>query len=893
MARRNRYIPALCVALGFLVPTFVPRARAVTACDESGANVKVLYVNLAVSGTGNQGGSWDDAFNETDALQDALDAAPSYLSTYDLVEIWVAAGTYKPTKLTAPSDSRSATFRMLDKVHLYGGFTSACTGAPLFHCIDCTQRLLNKCVDGDPNDYVNYTNKPCAENSECGPNGTCSYSVNITILSGDLDGDDGSPCDDDSECGSGNYCPGGTSDNTDRGRCVKNDNAYHVVTYDLDDIAYDPEDMHKRATLDGFVVQYGRADGATNPDHQGGGIQVRDWQTTPVPKKCLDDGPILKRNLVRYNFSEHHGAINDHAANTTIDNCSLIGNRTSETGATGAGLNVHSGSPKVTGCLFIRNRATETASEGGAVWTGHDDNQDGSCGADGNVNSAPEFEGCVFLENYANGSDAIPHPSGGGGIWNADGTHATLTTCTFIANIAQSGWGGGLYDKNNTVSATGCKFIGNVAGSGAGVYENGNNSEFEACLFEENQTSGGVGYGGALSLNGVTSTLLRDTCFSHNSGRAGGAIWKMGSGSLRVINSDFVGNAAENTAGGAGGVAGGAIAMDGSENDDFFSCSFLGNHSDSWGGGFWSHSTPCLIANSVFSENTANGSGGAIAATGGSLVVVNCSIVGNTADADATGGETGGGLSTFLIGIASAMNCVFSENEPEDVAGPGATVSHSYADVEYSGDGNIWYSSHGAPDFMRLVRSDCDGNGFGSPPCETMNGTCPTGQGPHGCDDYGDLRLQAESPCIDAGDDNAVEGDVHDVDGDTNENESAPDFDIEERTRDAGGDACVDMGAYEFASSTTDCCITDGDCTSGVCCNSACCASGICCNGTCCSSGVCCAGTCQACCSSGDCGSGKVCCNGVCRTGNCCSNSNCTSGFKRCCVNFVCTWCVD
>ena len=57
--------------------------------------------------------SWVTAFA---TVQKALDSV-SYGD-----EIWVAEGTYKPTKGTDPYDPRSVTFQLADGVTMYGGF---------------------------------------------------------------------------------------------------------------------------------------------------------------------------------------------------------------------------------------------------------------------------------------------------------------------------------------------------------------------------------------------------------------------------------------------------------------------------------------------------------------------------------------------------------------------------------------------------------------------------------------------------------------------------------------------------------------------------------------------------------------------------------------------------
>ena len=71
----------------------------------------IIYVNDDASGN-NDGTSWTDAFND---LQDALALAGN---CPNVTEIWVAAGTYKPTSGT----DRSISFSMVTGVAIYGGF---------------------------------------------------------------------------------------------------------------------------------------------------------------------------------------------------------------------------------------------------------------------------------------------------------------------------------------------------------------------------------------------------------------------------------------------------------------------------------------------------------------------------------------------------------------------------------------------------------------------------------------------------------------------------------------------------------------------------------------------------------------------------------------------------
>ncbi len=72
------------------------------------ANSATIHVKHDASGA-NNGSSWADAFT---SLQSALASA----SSGD--DVWVAAGTYKPTA----GSNRSISFEMLSNVEVYGGF---------------------------------------------------------------------------------------------------------------------------------------------------------------------------------------------------------------------------------------------------------------------------------------------------------------------------------------------------------------------------------------------------------------------------------------------------------------------------------------------------------------------------------------------------------------------------------------------------------------------------------------------------------------------------------------------------------------------------------------------------------------------------------------------------
>ena len=210
-----------------------------------------------------------------------------------------------------------------------------------------------------------------------------------TILSGDLLGDDG---------------PGFAS---------TGDNSRHVVTFEF-----------LVATLDGFTIEGGNAEGST-----GGGLY----------------GPLL-------------GA-------TLLQNCTFRGNQADGRG--GAAYLVPGDALLVRRCTFEGNRAGE---EGGAFWTS-------------SIDSPSTFENCRFVGNRARdaggglsalftnvvGCEFVGNSADGGtGGGALDGNVIALVNSTLWRNTARgaSVGGGGLLTYSAVV--TNCIMWGNLDGDGSG-----------------------------------------------------------------------------------------------------------------------------------------------------------------------------------------------------------------------------------------------------------------------------------------------------------------------------------------------------------------------------------------------------------------------------------------
>jgi hypothetical protein len=317
---------------------------------------------------------------------------------------------------------------------------------------------------------------------------------------------------------------------------------------------------------------------------------------------------------------------------------------------------------------------------------------------------------------------------GQGGGMNQTGT-LTAHGVRFVGNHTGGSFAGGLATDHSTggIDLDDCEFIGNDSSNAAGAlhiwYDQ---ASVTGCRFADNYAGS---FGGAVHVGFSTNVVFDDSLFIGNTSFSQGAALDDGFSPMTVRHSRFVDNHAGNM---------GAVIYAVGADVDFESCGFIGNDSASG-------------AAITLSD------GGA-----GASYINNCTYV---ADGSAS-------INALSVSVSSAPLSMTVENSifwnlgdagtPVQISNSGATLSvtHSLIHGGFTGTGNL--STY--PQFTNITGDD---------------GLLRT--------EDDDLSLDASSPAIDAGDDDALLTD--------------PDLDLLGQARfvdHVAGGAVIDMGAVEL-----------------------------------------------------------------------------------------------
>lgn len=250
-----------------------------------------IYVNVNAIGA-NNGTTWADAYTN---LETAL---TNYNSSK---QIWVAAGTYKPN-----GTARTSTFNLPSNLKMYGGFNGT----------ETTKEQRN-------------------------------YKTNLTVLSGDLSGNDNT--------------------NIVASETTRQDNCYHVITI---------RGNAKEIIVDGFTIKDGNANGPTLTTGtasaqfyhtRGGAIYVNTYAAND-DSKCTFKNCIIEKNAGSSAgvFSAYFaGGVNNQTYDANFISCTIKNNYSGGLGAMlYSGANAYSwyAKGKMINCLFHNNTNTSGAS---------------------------------------------------------------------------------------------------------------------------------------------------------------------------------------------------------------------------------------------------------------------------------------------------------------------------------------------------------------------------------------------------------------------------------------------------------------------------------------------------------------------------------------------------
>lgn len=261
------------------------------------------------------------------------------------------------------------------------------------------------------------------DESMANPSGTNDRSATFTMIQDvDLYGGFNGTEDDLSER---NWIENETILSGDIGSSSDTDNSYHVVTCSIG--------SSNTATLDGFQIVDGNADGNTYPQWIGAGLYLSSGN--PYIQNCkfmhcnatyggaIADWGYGQPQIVSCWFIENTatsrgGGVELQHSGAILRGCIFLGNTSASSGGGLYAIN-NASQPELYNCVFSGNTAV---SSGGAIR---------QAATDGDNEFAPVLYNCTLANNSAGGQ--------AGGIYNSGSTAITLNSCILWDNTDSSG----------------------------------------------------------------------------------------------------------------------------------------------------------------------------------------------------------------------------------------------------------------------------------------------------------------------------------------------------------------------------------------------------------------------------------------------------------------------
>jgi len=438
-------VALLCISLGWSA------VSAYSTTPQTQGNI--LYVKPGASGTCV---SWADACELQTALSTACEGD----------QIWVAAGTYKPTTGT----DRTATFQLKSGVAIYGGFAGTETSLAERDW-ETNLTTLSGDIGTEGNSYHVVTGN--------GVDGTAVLD-GFTIRDGRADFAD-------------IWHP-----NCDRGGGMYNNQGSPSlinVTFSGNFATYGGGGMFNFASARPTLINVTFSGNVAT--HDGGGMY--NYQSSPSLTNVTFSG-----NSANYGG----GMYNDSNSSPTLTNVTFSDNTTNNYDGDGGGMYNISSNPSLTNVTFssntverfgggMYNDSNSSPTLTNVTFSGNSANYGGGMY---NISSNPSLTNVTFSSNIA---------FDGGGMFNNSNSSPTLTNVTFSSNIASDG--GGMF--NNSISSptlTNVTFSGNSADYGGGMVniESSSPSLNNVTFSSNSAIEGGGMYNGEYSSTTVTNSIF-------------------------------------------------------------------------------------------------------------------------------------------------------------------------------------------------------------------------------------------------------------------------------------------------------------------------------------------------------------------------------------------------
>ena len=449
----------------------------VLCVNASAVGQRVIHVEDDAA-PGGDGTSWATAMA---ALQDALAVAvPGD-------DIFVAGGVYRPDQSefehAVPGD-RTATFRLLSGVSIYGGFAGTANPKdPYLRALGAfTSALSGDLAEDDGVDLAN-----TAENSLHVVTGSgvdvTALIQGFTITAGNANGE------------SPDYRGGGMLNIGGHpviSACTFEDNYASVVGGALSNLQSDPV-----ITLCTFQTNRSDSQGAavhnesSSPTFTACHFYGNDGRIGGAMSNRLSPVVLTACTFTENNASLYGGAIYNSVSHAMLSDCEFDRNSSFQQG--GAVVNAQSDA-QFERCTFRDHTGTHI---GGAVY---------------NDGGNPQLTDCIFRRNAAVESGGAIHARVGG---------ARLLRCTFEDNSATLG--AAVYRFSGVFSAVDCTFRGNAGDSGGAAFEEYGESTYLRCGSYGNRVSlaGGALHGVETEIDIVGGMFTGNTADSSGGGVSG------------------------------------------------------------------------------------------------------------------------------------------------------------------------------------------------------------------------------------------------------------------------------------------------------------------------------------------------------------------------------------